>query len=122
MLLAHAPGYGAPSATAAAARGLAAERREHPLGRYTEATVTDRDKLAEELRGVQLRLRHDLEEFCAGLQCVAAPVRDASQRVVAAISLSGPSLRLTEEALHGAAAAAITKAAARLSRELGSAA
>ena len=90
------------------------------LESFTEATIVDQTKLLEQLRAVQLRgYAVDLEEYAQGLCCVAAPVRDANARVVAALSLSGPSLRLPEEKLHGAAAEAITTAAARLSHELG---
>jgi DNA-binding IclR family transcriptional regulator len=61
----------------------------------------------------------DIEEYAAGLCCVAAPVRDAARRVVAALSISGPSLRLSEAALHGKPARAVVAAASQLSRELG---
>jgi DNA-binding IclR family transcriptional regulator len=91
------------------------------LDSFTEATIVDAAKLLEQLRAVQLQgYAVDLEEYAQGLCCVAAPVRDAEGRVIAALSLSGPSIRMGEEKLHGDAAAAITTAAARLSRELGS--
>ncbi|MFK7897879.1 MAG: IclR family transcriptional regulator [Myxococcota bacterium] len=91
------------------------------LERYTASTIDDATKLVEELRGIQMRgYATDLEEYSPGLRCVAAPVRDASARVIAGLSLSGPSMRLSEEALHGDAARAVMSAAARLSKELGS--
>ena len=91
------------------------------LERYTDATLDDAAKLMDDLRVVQLRgYAVDLEEFAPGLRCVAAPIRDSSARVVAALSLSGPSNRLDEEALHGRAASAISAAASRLSSQLGS--
>jgi len=89
--------------------------------RHTDSTLVDPSKLADELRAVTLQgYAPDLEEFATGLRCVAAPVRDASARVIAAISLSGPSLRFTEETLHGDGARAVTAAATRLSQKLGS--
>ena len=91
------------------------------LQRYTESTLVDGAKLADALRGISLQgYASDLEEYAPGLRCVAAPVRDASARVIAALSLSGPSLRLTDEVLHGAAARAVTAAATRVSRKMGS--
>jgi DNA-binding IclR family transcriptional regulator len=91
------------------------------LDGFTEATIVDSEKLLEQLRAVQLQgYAVDLEEYAHGLCCVAAPVRDANGRAIAALSLSGPSIRLGEERLHGEAAEAIKTAAARLSRELGS--
>ena len=111
-----APGHGLETSTA-----LAEELAEADLTRYTEATLGDHVKLLDDLRVVQLRgYATDLEEFAQGVHCVAAPVRDASARVVAALSLSGPSLRLAEEKLHGAVASAVCAAADQLSHELGS--
>lgn len=106
---------------ASRAPSIAAEISGWKLDRFTDATIDDATKLVEELRGVQLRgYATDLEEYSPGLRCVAAPVRDASARVIASLSLSGPSMRLGEEVLHGDAARAVTNAAARLSKELGS--
>jgi DNA-binding IclR family transcriptional regulator len=111
-----APGHGLETSTA-----LAEELAEADLTRYTEETLVDHVKLLDDLRVVQLRgYATDLEEFAQGVHCVAAPVRDASARVVAALSLSGPSLRLAEEKLHGAVASAVCAAADQLSHELGS--
>jgi IclR family KDG regulon transcriptional repressor len=89
--------------------------------RHTDSTLVDPAKLADELRAVAIQgYAPDLEEFAPGLRCVAALVRDGSARAIAAISLSGPSFRWTEEALHGEGARAITAAATRLSQKLGS--
>jgi IclR family KDG regulon transcriptional repressor len=89
--------------------------------RFTEATCVDPAKLTDELRAVALNgYAADLEEFSAGLHCVAAPVHDASSRVVAALSISGPSFRLSPEVLHGEGAQAVTRAATQLSQKLGS--
>ncbi len=90
------------------------------LDRFTDATITDGAKLLDEVRAGQLRgYAVDLEEYASGLHCVAAPVRDASERVIAAISLSGPSQRLTREGVHAEGARAVSEAAHRLSRALG---
>lgn len=90
------------------------------LERFTDATITDGAKLLDEIRAGQLRgYAVDLEEYAPGLHCVAAPVRDASERVVAAISLSGPSQRLTREGVHAEGARAVAEAAHRLSMALG---
>lgn len=92
-----------------------------PLDGFTGATIVDADKLFEQLRAVQLQgYAIDVEEYARGLCCVAAPVRDATARVVGAVSISGPSVRLSEESLHGEAANVVMGAAARLSHELGS--
>ncbi|MEZ4280498.1 MAG: IclR family transcriptional regulator [Myxococcota bacterium] len=90
------------------------------LESFTDGTITDGAKLLDEVRASQLRgYALDLEEYATGLHCVAAPVRDASERVIAAISISGPSQRLGGEQLHGEGARAVAAAAHRLSRALG---
>jgi IclR family KDG regulon transcriptional repressor len=93
-----------------------------PLEQHTPATLADPAKLVEELRSVQLRgYGVDVDEYALGLRCVAAPVRDGGNRVVAALSLSGPASRLDEEALHGPIADAVIQAADRLSAAIGAA-
>ena len=99
---------------------LEAELADATLSRYTETTLADPTKLVEELRGIQLQgYATDLEEYAPGLRCVAAPIRDASARVIGALSLSGPAMRLDEGRLHGVVADAVTSAASTLSTELG---
>lgn len=106
----------ARAAAAAPAHGL----EQTSLERFTEATITDGAKLLDEIRAGQLRgYAVDAEEYAGGLHCVAAPVRDAAGRVVAALSLSGPSQRLSREMMHAEAAHAVVAAAERLSRSLG---
>ena len=52
------------------------------------------------------------------MRCVAAPVRDGAGRVVAALSVSAPTSRLTEAEVPRFAAR-ITRAAQDISRALG---
>jgi DNA-binding IclR family transcriptional regulator len=58
------------------------------------------------------------EELEAGLLGVAAPVRDASGRVVAAVNVSGPKYRL-EPGLEAAGAAVVAAAATLAGRLAG---
>jgi len=61
----------------------------------TPRTLTDPEFLRAHLRQVaSLGYAVDDEEFCMGIRCVAAPLRDASGRVVAALGLSGPTARI----------------------------
>lgn len=93
---------------------------EIPLESFTEATIVDRSKLLEEVRTARIQgYAVDFEEYQQGLCCVAAPIQDAEGRVLAAISLAGPSFRLGEAQLHGAARDILVEGAARLSRDLG---
>lgn len=75
-----------------------------PLDRYTPATVTDAESLRRELADVLRRgWASTTEELEVGLNAVAAPVRDASGDVVAAVSVSGPAYRFTAASLAGTA-------------------
>ncbi len=66
------------------------------LERLTSKTITTRPRLLIELEGVRKKgyatTSNELEE---GLIAVAAPIREDDGRVVGAISISGPSARLT---------------------------
>jgi len=82
---------------------LPAERVEKIIGRHglpaaTEATVTDREVLFEELAEIRERgYAFDDEERLAGLRCVAAPILSNDERVLGAVSVSGPSHRIRDE-------------------------
>ena len=92
---------------------------EAPLLPRTERSITDPGRLRQEIRQVQrLGLAYDDCEFDTEVRCVAAPVRDFTGRVVAALGLSGPVWRMSMQRVHDVAAE-VAEAAARLSAELG---
>ena len=70
------------------------------LVRFTAHTITDRDRLAQELARVRRQgyaeAREELEE---GLNALAAPIHDHSGQVVAAAAVAGPAYRVTPEQL-----------------------
>jgi DNA-binding IclR family transcriptional regulator len=71
--------------------------RERGLARLTPNTITDRTALRAELKRIRERgFAIDNEEIEVGLKCVAAPIRDASGEVRAALSISGPKFRFNE--------------------------
>jgi len=89
------------------------------LTRYTAQTVTDLDELRAELAQVRERgWGATVEEYEVGLNALAAPVRDHRGEVVAAVSVSGPSYRLTE-ATFPAVSVRLLEATAEFSRRLG---
>lgn len=90
-----------------------------PLAALTPHTVTDPDVLLRELERVRL-VDHALSrnELAPGLTSVAAPVRDHSGRVVAAMIAAGPSYRFTVSTLDHCVNL-VTEAAAAASRTLG---
>lgn len=72
------------------------------LKRYTPHTLCTRAEVRAELDRVQSQgYALDLDEVEIGIRCIAAPVRDGSGAVVAAVGISGPSTRLTDERLKG---------------------
>jgi len=65
-----------------------------PLARFTSRTITDRAALEAELDRVRARgYATAVDELELGLAAIAAPVRDADDAVVAALSISGPTTR-----------------------------
>jgi DNA-binding IclR family transcriptional regulator len=90
-----------------------------PLERYTPATITDPAALRRQLeRAVADGWASTIEELEAGLNAVAAPIRDHAGTVVAAVSVSGPSYRLTPARMEGAARA-VAAAGREISERLG---
>lgn len=68
---------------------------DYKLEEFTPNTITDIDKLIAEIENVRQRgFALDSEELQAGLVCVGVPVRDYTGRIIAALSLSGPSHRM----------------------------
>ncbi|MBI3973014.1 MAG: IclR family transcriptional regulator [Chloroflexi bacterium] len=62
-----------------------------PLPAYTPRTLTSHEALEAELEAVRDRgYAVEREELAFGRACVAAPIRDRTGQVVAAMSLSGP--------------------------------
>jgi DNA-binding IclR family transcriptional regulator len=89
------------------------------LTRFTEHTITSIDDLERQLDAVaQDGYVVTIEEFEDGLNAVAAPIRDHSGAVIAALSVSGPVYRLTAERTHEIAPAVVSAASA-VSRRMG---
>lgn len=96
--------------------------RRKGLAAITPHTITRVEQLREDLDGIRAKgFSIDDEEFELGVRCVAAPIRDWTGQVSAAISISGPTFRITPEHLP-ALAEAVKAVAAEVSAELGCAA
>ncbi|HLY51158.1 MAG TPA: IclR family transcriptional regulator [Solirubrobacteraceae bacterium] len=90
-----------------------------PLTRHTPNTITNTQKLRAELEDVRRRgLASAVDELELGLAAIAAPVRGGGGEVVAALSISGPTLRMTGERIGELEPALIGEARA-LSQRLG---
>ncbi len=69
--------------------------------RFTRHTVPDLPRLKKELAKVrQQGYALDEQETVLGARCVAAPIMDESGKVAAAISVSGPTTRITRERIQ----------------------
>ncbi len=71
------------------------------LRRISPHTITDAKILIEELNVIRKQgFAVDNEELTPGTKCVGAPIRNASGRVFAGLSVSGPTRRFTAERIE----------------------
>lgn len=86
---------------------------------HTEHTIVRPEALRANLAEIRkLGYAIDDEEIEIGLRCVAAPIRDHSGKVIASVSVAGPSQRLTKERLL-AFAPDVVSTADTISQKLG---
>lgn len=91
-----------------------------PLERFTSKTITDPALLRKELARVRKNgYALDLGERDEGVRCVAAPVRNYEGKVIAAISVSGPSIRITDYYLYNELISIVCEVAKKLSEKMG---
>lgn len=90
------------------------------LAAATERTITDPAALRRHLDQVRRQgFAIDDEENEKGIRCVGAPIRDASGEVVAALSVSGPTARVTRERVTQSLQPKVCAAAAQISAQIG---
>ncbi|OLN21964.1 IclR family transcriptional regulator [Domibacillus antri] len=93
------------------------DRKGMPV--HTEHTITSKQTFLEELTNVKKNgYALDLEENEPGIRCIAAPVFDHNGNVAAAVSISGPTLRMTDDRIKTLQKRMI-EAGARISKRLG---
>ncbi|GAB6099553.1 IclR family transcriptional regulator [Halanaerocella petrolearia] len=72
--------------------------RKKGMPRYTENTITDPQEFKKHLKVIKERgYAIDEIENELGIRCIAAPIFDYNGEVVAAVSISGPTMRVTKE-------------------------
>lgn len=87
---------------------------------YTKRTITGPELLRASLSQIRLQgYALDFGELEAGVNCVAVPIFDWRGYPVAALSMSGPSSRVTEEFINGHLANILVAAAEQVSHKLG---
>lgn len=93
---------------------------EVPLYPYTATTIIDPVHLREELQQIRRQgfaLDHGERE--EGVRCVAAPVFNHENRVIAAVSVAGPANRMPPDMMAGKLATAVVQVALQIGRHLG---
>lgn len=89
------------------------------LKRYTPYTITDKQELIAELDLIRKRgYAYDNQEREIGVRCIAFPVYNSNDEVIAGISVTGPVGRMTDEFLDPKINI-LRQAALSISRELG---
>jgi DNA-binding IclR family transcriptional regulator len=92
---------------------------DNGLTRYTEHTIIDGEALKAELALIRQKgYALDDEEIEVGLRCVAAPIRDHSGHVAAAISVAAPVQRMSKKNVL-TTIPSVVSAAEAISRRLG---
>lgn len=88
--------------------------RNMRLERFTDKTLTDPQALMDDLAAIRARgYSLDNEERTPGMRCIAAPIFDLAGEAAAGISVSGPTLRMSDARL-----AAMSEAVISAAREL----
>lgn len=96
------------------------KRFHSELAGYTKNTIVGAAQLLSNLESARgLGYATDLEEFEEGLRCIAGPVRDYTRKVIAAISVSGPAHRLSDEKIAQSVGPEVARCAKALSARLG---
>lgn len=114
----HCTGMGKSIAAFLPSETLERALLNHGLPARTNRTLTSSESLLKDLATVrQTGVSHDNQEDVEGVECFAAPLFDKDGALVAAISISGPSVRMGPQA--ESMRVAVRETARRISRMLG---
>src|SRR4029450_13006373 len=92
--------------------------KQYPLIRMTSKTITQKAHLLQHLASVREQgVAFDLAENVDGVSCVAGPIFDQHRRVVAGLSVSGPTSRMESKLMGGRED--VKSAGVKISRLLG---
>lgn len=89
------------------------------LEKYSPNTITDPDIFIDHLKQVRAQeYAYDIEEFIPGLVSIAAPIRDYTNQVIAAVNIVGPIQRVNQSTMPKLINQVI-KAAKEISNQMG---
>jgi DNA-binding IclR family transcriptional regulator len=87
---------------------------------HTPTTIVAPEAINAELAKVREQgYAFDDEELDLGVRCIAAPIRDYTRRIVGAISISGPTMRMSNARTESELVPLVLKASGELSTRLG---
>lgn len=87
---------------------------------FTPNTIRDKAELRRHLEQVvEQGYAMDNEELDIGVRCVGAPIRDYTRRIVGAVSISGPSMRFSDERMEKELIPMVMRAGDEISSKLG---
>jgi DNA-binding IclR family transcriptional regulator len=90
------------------------------LPRMTKNTIVNLDQLNKSLADIRAQgYAIDDEENEEGIRCIGAPIMSDRGDVIAAISISGPTVRMTEKRIHNELKTRVMKTALEISKKLG---
>ena len=93
---------------------------QRELEKFTANTITDRETLKKQLRIIaEQGFAIDNEELDEGVRCVGAPIRDYTRRIIGAVSISGPSMRFSDDRILKELTPLVIRAAEEISSKLG---
>jgi IclR family KDG regulon transcriptional repressor len=116
---AHSTGVGKALLAYLEPQKLVAFLERASFRQFTKRTIVSRSELSANLGQVRtLGYAIDDQEREDGVRCVAAPIRDYSGKVIAALSIAGPSMRITKERIPELARQ-VMQAAGEISASLG---
>jgi len=96
------------------------KRFSSELSKFTKHTILTPEGILKDLEKVREKgYATDLEELEEGLRCIASPIRDYTRKVIAAISVSGPAHRLSDEKIEQEIGPEVSRCARALSTRLG---
>jgi len=94
--------------------------KEVELKKFTPKTITDKETLLKHIEEVKKNgYAIDDEEWEEEVRCLSVPVKNYKNNVIAAITISAPSFRVSKEKLINEVKDEMIKKAEELSRELG---
>ena len=90
------------------------------LQKFTSHTISDREELKKQLAIIaEQGFAIDNEELDEGVKCVSAPIRDYTRRIIGAVSISGPSMRFSDDRINNELIPLAIRSAEEISAKLG---